>query len=136
MERHPLDLAATPERLAGLAAAGHLDDAALARAVAIAEGSPPNAAWRDFLSQVLLLLGGALALSGVIYFFAYNWAALGRFAKFGLLDFAIAACALGAFRVGLEALAGRALLAAAAVLVGPLLAVYGQTYQIGLRFDY
>src|SRR5437762_825548 len=131
MARDPLDLPATPERLAALAAGGRLDEAALARAFELATASPPAAAWRAFVGRVLLLVGTALSLAGVVYFVAYNWAELGRFAKFALVETLIAGATLGALRVGLQRTAGRAALTAAAVLVGPLLAVYGQTYQTG-----
>ena len=82
------------------------------------------------MSQFLLSVGTTLALSGVVFFFAYNWAELGRFAKFALLEGCIVLTVLGAWRLG-NRMSGRALLATAMILVGPLLAVYGQTYQTG-----
>ena len=86
--------------------------------------------WVQFLTGALLLLGAGLLLSGIVCFFAFNWADLGRFAKFGVLEAAVAICAgLGWWK--LSNLSGRVALFAAAVLVGPLLGVYGQTYQTG-----
>ncbi|HEX8537209.1 MAG TPA: DUF2157 domain-containing protein, partial [Cystobacter sp.] len=126
----PLDLAATPERLHALARAGVLSPAALEQASRLAVATPGPAAWRRFLSTVLLGFGSLLVLSGVIYFFAYNWAALHRFGKMGLLLAAILASCAAAWRLG-ETLAGQFALLFAAVLVGPLLAVYGQAYQTG-----
>jgi uncharacterized membrane protein len=125
-----LDLAATPERLQVLAQAGVLPPPALERALHLAVASPERPAWRRFLSAVLLGFGALLVLSGVIYFFAYNWAGLHRFAKLGLLLAAISLSALAAWSLG-ERLAGQFSLLFAAVLVGPLLAVYGQVYQTG-----
>jgi uncharacterized membrane protein len=125
-----LDLDATPERLQALAAAGVLPPQALERALELAVASPPVTWWRRFLSTTLLGLGSLLVLSGVIYFFAFNWAALHRFGKFGLLMAAIAVAALSAWGLGERAASSFALLFAA-VLVGPLLAVYGQAYQTG-----
>jgi uncharacterized membrane protein len=125
-----LDLAATPERLYALAEAGVLSPPALQRALRLAVASPEPTAWRRFLSAVLLGFGSLLLLSGVIYFFAYNWAALHRFGKLGLLLAAILAACIAAWRLG-EGLAGQFALLFAAVLVGPLLAVYGQAYQTG-----
>jgi uncharacterized membrane protein len=69
-------------------------------------------------------------LSGVIFFFAYNWAALHRFGKLGLLLAALVAACVTAWRLG-EGVASPFALLFAAVLVGPLLAVYGQAYQTG-----
>ncbi len=77
-----------------------------------------------------MLLGAALLLAGVLCFFAYNWDRIGRFGKFGLTEAGILAAALvGWWR--LPRLSGQVALTTAAVLVGPLLGVYGQTYQTG-----
>jgi uncharacterized membrane protein len=125
-----LDLTATPERLRALAEAGVLTPQGLKRALRLAVATPERPAWRRFLSAVLLGFGSLLVLSGVIYFFAYNWAALHRFGKMGLLLAALLAACVAAWRLG-ERLAGQFALLFAAVLVGPLLAVYGQAYQTG-----
>jgi len=125
-----LDLAATPERLRALADAGVLTPQGLKHALRLAVATPERPAWRRFLSAVLLGFGSLLVLSGVIYFFAYNWAALHRFGKMGLLLAAILASCIAAWRLG-KTLAGQFALLFSAVLVGPLLAVYGQAYQTG-----
>jgi uncharacterized membrane protein len=125
-----LDLPATPERLQVLARAGVIPRSHLERALQLAVASPERPAWRRFLSTVLMGFGALLVLSGVIYFFAYNWAELHRFAKLGLILAAITASAVTAWRLG-ETLPGQFALLFAAVLVGPLLAVYGQAYQTG-----
>lgn len=107
-----------------------LSDAALERGLEIATASPDARAWRVFLSQALLILGAGLVLSGVISFVAYNWARVGRFGKFAVIEVAIIAAALFAWKK-LPKLAGEVALFGAAVLVGGLLAVFGQTYQTG-----
>lgn len=104
--------------------------AAVQQALTLAAASPASRDWIQFLTAALLLLGAGLLLSGIVCFFAFNWADLGRFAKFGVLQAAVAICAgLGVWK--LPALSGRVALFAAAVLVGPLLGVYGQAYQTG-----
>jgi uncharacterized membrane protein len=128
--RDLLDLPATPERLRALAEAGVLPPSALERALQLSTASPPRREWRDFLSTTLMVLGSLLVLSGVIYFFAYNWADMHRFGKLGLIAVGIAGTAVAAWRLG-EGLAGQLSLLASAVLVGALLAVYGQAYQTG-----
>lgn len=130
MTHDPLDLTATPERLRALAEAGTLTPQALERALRLSVATPERPSWWRFLSTVLLGFGSLLVLSGVIYFFAFNWAALHRFGKMGLLLGALLLSALAAWRLG-ETLAGQFALLFAAVLVGPLLAVYGQAYQTG-----
>jgi uncharacterized membrane protein len=107
-----------------------LSDAALARGLTLATETPDARAWRVFLSQALLFLGAALCLAGVVCFVAYNWSRIGRFGKFGAIELAIVATALFAWR-RMPKLSGEIALLAASVLVGPLLAVFGQTYQTG-----
>jgi uncharacterized membrane protein len=126
----PLDQAATPKRIRVATEAAGFPPPLARRAMAVAAASPAVEAWTQFLTLALLLLGAALLLSGVISFFAFNWATLGRFAKFALIEGGVAACALiGWWR--LRDVTGRVALFAAAILVGPLLGVFGQTYQTG-----
>jgi len=70
-------------------------------------------------------------LAGIIFFFAYNWAAMGRFLKLGLIETGIIVCIVASHLRGTTRLSGKVLLLSASVLVGVLLAVYGQTYQTG-----
>ncbi len=120
---------ATAERLRALRDAGVLTEPAFRRGLTLALGSPGADRWRRFFSRTALGLGGALVVAGVIYFVAYNWHALPRGVKLGLLEAAVAACALGALR--LRGLPRQLALTFAAALVGPLLATYGQVYQTG-----
>ena len=126
----PLERAATPSRIRGAGAAAGLPDPAIARGVAIAGMTPDATAWSVFLSRTLALLGVSLLLAGVVCAVAYNWARLGRFGKFALIEAAIVVAALAGWRL-LPRVTGQLALFAAAVLVGPLLATYGQTYQTG-----
>ena len=80
---------------------------------------------------MLLLFGSALVLAGIIFFFAYNWAAMGKFLKFGLIEAGIIVCIVASHLRGRTDLSGKVLLLSGAVLVGVLLAVYGQIYQTG-----
>ncbi|RKH42892.1 DUF2157 domain-containing protein [Corallococcus sicarius] len=130
MPKDFLDLEATPERLHALADARILSPDAYRRALHLAVATPSRPAWRTFLSTTLMGLGSLLVLAGVVYFFAYNWAEMGRFAKLGLIALAITGTSVGAWRLG-DRPAGQFALLASAVLVGPLLAVYGQAYQTG-----
>lgn len=130
MPADPLELTATPHRVRTAVRAAGLSDDALGRALDFAIKTPPPLAWRRFLSGALALLGAGLVLSGVVCFVAYNWTRIGRFGKFALVELAIIAATLVAWRK-LPKLSGQVALLAAAVLVGPLLAIYGQTYQTG-----
>ena len=72
-----------------------------------------------------------LILAGLVCFFAYNWEAMGRFTKLGLAAGGVVLSAGGAYWMGLDRLGGKVLLLTASVLVGVLIAVYGQVYQTG-----
>jgi uncharacterized membrane protein len=131
MRTDPLNLPATAARLRRLAHDGQLSASALDRALVLAGHTPALPDWRRFVDILLLLLGAALSLSGVFFFFAYNWADMPRLAKFGLIEGAIVLAVGLAAYLGLGSLAGRVALLAAAVLVGVLQAVFGQIYQTG-----
>jgi uncharacterized membrane protein len=104
--------------------------AAAARVLVGATRTPNAHEWRMFLATTLLVIGAGLALSGIVSFFAFNWAVLGRLAKMAVVAVGMTACALGALhRPG--HLVSRVLLSAASVLLGALLAVFGQSYQTG-----
>ncbi|MGO4305169.1 DUF2157 domain-containing protein [Cupriavidus sp. RAF12] len=100
-------------------------------ALAWAPTMPTPSHWHQWLDRTLLILGTALLCAGVIVFFAFNWQALHKFTKFGLLAAVLTAlAALAALRPTGD-MAGRAALAGAQVMGGVLLAVIGQTYQTG-----
>lgn len=126
----PLRLRATAHRVRVAARAAGLPDVAVHRGVRIATLTPPFDEWRRYLSATLAFLGTMLLLAGAIMVVASNWARIGRFGRFGLLEIAIVAAVLLAWKK-LPRLSGQISLFAASVLVGPLLAMYGQTYQTG-----
>lgn len=87
--------------------------------------------WRLYWRQ-LLLLGGALFLvAGVIFFIAWNWNSMHHFTRLALTGSLVAAFGLGAVWRGPDTDLGKALLLCCGISVGPLLAVFGQTYQTG-----
>ena len=97
-----------------------------------ATGALPDARdWRRFLDRLLLWMGTVMLASAAIFFFAFNWAEMGRLAKIGLVEALIVAALAGLWRLGLEAATGKAALFAASLLVGGLLALIGQIYQTG-----
>ncbi len=126
-----LDQPATARRLRHLHRAGVLDAEAFERALALAGITPDAAAWRRFLDWLLAGLGAVLVLAGIVFFFAYNWADMHRFAKFAVLEAALLVAVALAWRLGPDSQGGRAALLGAAVLPGVLLALDGQTYQTG-----
>lgn len=110
---------------------GALPAEAYQRAIDWATRPQGKERWSEFLGRWLLILGLALVTAGILFFTAYNWAELSRFQKFGLLQMLIVAAVLGVWVRGIDSLVGQVLWGSAAVLVGVLLAVYGQVYQTG-----
>jgi len=103
---------------------------AAARDAALA-GLRPQQHWWRWANRSLLFVGTALVLAGVVFFFAHNWKRMHPVAKFCLIETGLWVCAVGALRRGLDRISGKVLLLSASVLVGVLLAVYGQVYQTG-----
>ncbi|HEY83752.1 MAG TPA: DUF2157 domain-containing protein [Chloroflexi bacterium] len=138
-EHSSLDLPPSPENLRWLARNGILNAAplrlrsgqALERALEISGHAPDRGRWLRFLDIILLVLGAGFAVSGIFFFFAFNWADMHRFFKLGLLEVAILAAVGLTSCLGLDKLAGKIALTASGLLVGALLAVYGQIYQTG-----
>lgn len=113
------------------AEAGRLGAPQLRRALELAAVLPDRARWRDFLDALLLWLGVVMLAAAVVFFLAYNWQDLGRYAKFALAEGMIVAALAAIAWLGLERIAGKAALLAAALFTGALLALIGQTYQTG-----
>ncbi len=91
----------------------------------------PGHLWARWTMVMLMAFGAGLVLAGIVFFFAFNWASIPDLVKLGLIECAIILTALGAWLLPQEALPGRLLLLAAAVLTGVFLAVFGQIYQTG-----
>ena len=108
-----------------------IDSAKLPEALRLSNAIPSTNDWRRFIDKMLLALGALLAVSGVIFFFAYNWDDLGRFSRFALVQGLIVLSLIGVWTLGLEKNSGKVALFGAGVLVGVLLALVGQTYQTG-----
>lgn len=110
---------------------GRLHPNAVPEALRLAGVYPKPSDWRLFLDRIALWLGALFLASSVIFFFAYNWDALGRSFKSGLVEALLVASVAAAWRLGLDRASGKAALLVATLLVGALLALVGQTYQTG-----
>jgi uncharacterized membrane protein len=131
---YPMDHAANPIRtrdVLHLAEIGVIDERAVARALELAGRAPTARGWRIRVERLLLGVGIALLAAGVICFVAYNWAALPHWGRFALAQSILLLVLAAAIRLGLRTRRGTAALTLAIALIGPLLALYGQTYQTG-----
>jgi uncharacterized membrane protein len=87
--------------------------------------------WGLWTSRLFLTIGIALVLSGIIYFFAFNWAKITPTAKLSSIQFGIVGCLVGVCVYSLQRISGQLLLLSASILVGVFMAVFGQIYQTG-----
>ncbi|MBO4530387.1 MAG: DUF2157 domain-containing protein [Paludibacteraceae bacterium] len=87
--------------------------------------------WLKFAEVLTLTLGAGFLLCGIIFFFAFNWEVIHRFAKMGI----VLALLLGTFvalvKVPMREWVRNITIFAMCVLVGAFLAVFGQVYQTG-----
>jgi uncharacterized membrane protein len=110
---------------------GHLPHESIEAALRFVGAEPSASDWRRFLDGLMLWCGSLFLAAGVIFFFAFNWAEMGRYTKFGLVEALLVAAVATSWKLGLDRLSGKAALLIAALLVGALLALVGQTYQTG-----
>jgi uncharacterized membrane protein len=101
------------------------------RALALSGVVPDRRRWLVFLDRLLLVLGSMSLACAAIFFFAYNWDALGKLAQFALAQALVVVPLLVYWKLGADSVAAKVSLLAAAIMVGALLAVFGQTYQTG-----
>ena len=88
-------------------------------------------AWQKFLRLFFICLGVGFTVSGIIFFFAYNWADLQKFAKIGLTEGLIIATTSLVLLLKINTSVRSIILTGSAILVGVLFAVFGQIYQTG-----
>ncbi len=110
---------------------GALPAARLPAALHLAGAAPDGSAWLRFLTRFVFGLGAVLVASGAIYFVAFNWHELSRFAKFALVEASIVLAIAVVWRAGPQTVVGQSALVAAALCTGALLALVGQVYQTG-----
>lgn len=91
----------------------------------------PALNWGLWASRALLAVGVSLILSGVIYFFAFNWTKITPEVKLGSIQLVMLACLGAAYYYGLGSSLAKVLALVASVLVGVFWAVFGQIYQTG-----
>ncbi|QOP41016.1 DUF2157 domain-containing protein [Sulfurimonas marina] len=93
--------------------------------------SPDALRWRNFIDTLLLVLAGLAIAVGIMFFIAYNWDEIGKFTQFSLVEISIIISMIIYFRADKEKIAAKIALTAASILLGVLLALFGQTYQTG-----
>lgn len=119
------------EQLLAWAEEGLLDRQQLSALAAQARLSPPAAQWRKLLESITVTAGIVLLSVGLIFFFAWNWADMHRFAKFALALAGLTGVSLMAAFAPPASVLYRSALLGCCIATGALLALLGQTYQTG-----
>lgn len=110
---------------------GVLDKSKSVEALSVTGVLPDAVRWQHIIENFLLWLG-SLALSfSVLFFIASNWSEMGRFAKFALVETIIVLCLFLYWKLDIDKAAAKVSITSATILLGVLLALYGQTYQTG-----
>lgn len=117
--------------LAALCETGVFSAATWDEAMRFCGFTPDARQWRDYWRHIFLLGGALFFAAGVIFFIAWNWADMHRFLRMTLTGCLVAGTALAAVWRGPDTPLGRVLLLSCGICVGPMLAVFGQTYQTG-----
>lgn len=119
------------KQLDAFAAHHGLSVEAVESALALADARPTPHDVRGFVVRLLHLAGVLSMAAGVVFFVAANWAAIGIFGRFALVESALlVTVVLAVWRPPPHPL-GRYALLVAFVVTGALFALFGQTYQTG-----
>ena len=121
----------TRASLNALCDAGGISPSAWLRAMEDCGFRPHGAAWLAFWRQLCLLGGALFFVAGVVCFIAWNWGAMPPLARMALTGALVAGSGAGAVLLGPDTRLGRVLLLVCGLGMGPMLAVFGQTYQTG-----
>ena len=92
--------------------------------------APDIAAWRSFMQSTALLLGVLFFVAGVIMFFAWNWEAMPKWSKFMTAEIVFISFSVWAV-LKWRHWSGYAAMMGAGLMVGAMMALYGQIYQTG-----
>ena len=92
---------------------------------------PDKNVWEKFLHIFFFTLGSGFIVSGIVFFFAYNWNDLHKFVKLGIIELLIIGATVYMLLSKLDLKFKNIILTVVAITVGVLIAVYGQIYQTG-----
>lgn len=121
----------TRSSLNALCDAGGISPAAWLRGVEFCGFRPDGKAWLAYWRQLCLLGGALFFVAGVVCFIAWNWGAMTPLARMALTGAVVAGSGFASVLLGPDTRLGRVLLLVCGLGIGPMLAVFGQTYQTG-----
>jgi uncharacterized membrane protein len=128
-----IDVNATKTRqsLAALIEHKHISEQDVLESIALAEISPSENQWQNFISTMLVWFGSIALAFSVIFFIAANWQEFGRLSKFALVELAILVSMFCYVKFKHNDIIRQSSLVISMLFVGGLMALFGQTYQTG-----
>ncbi|MGO2240706.1 MAG: DUF2157 domain-containing protein [Halomonas sp.] len=124
-------MASSRRELVSLIKQGVIPPEQVTRAIETAGLRPSPRDWAIFVDRLLLWLGGLALAFAVLFFIAYNWVEMGRWLRFGVVQAAVLLAVGIAVWAKTRLTLQRVALTSATLLVGVLLALFGQVYQTG-----
>ncbi|GHC23422.1 DUF2157 domain-containing protein [Aidingimonas halophila] len=124
-------MASIRQQLMALIEQGAIPGEQVTHAVRHAGLYPSGRGWLIFLDRLLLWLGCLALVCSVLFFIAYNWADMGRWLRFGLVEAALVLSVAAYWIVDGRGVVAPVALTSATLLLGVLLALFGQVYQTG-----
>ena len=121
----------TRASLNALCDTGGMSPAAWLRAMDFCGFRPDGKAWLAYWRQLCLLGGALFFVAGVVCFIAWNWGGMTPLARMALTGAVVGGSGLASVLLGPDTRLGRVLLLVCGLAIGPMLAVFGQTYQTG-----
>jgi uncharacterized membrane protein len=121
----------TRQTLADLIECKHLSKQDVPEAIKVAEISPSENQWQDFIGTMLLWFGSIAIAFSLIFFIAANWQEIGRMSKFAMVEMAILLAMFVYVKFKHNDIIRQTSLVVSMLFVGGLMALFGQTYQTG-----
>jgi uncharacterized membrane protein len=120
------------DELTNLLEQGAINEKNIDAAVEVANIVPSQKAWLIFLDKLCLWLSLISMGFSLIYFIAHNWSEIGKLAKFALIETALIVSILTYLKTPVSSVLSNASLILSTLLLGALMALFGQTYQTGV----
>ena len=117
--------------LLDLIALGRIKQKNIDEVLTIANLKPSSYEFLVFLRTLLVWVGAISLIMALLFFMAFNWGELGRFAKFIIVESVMLVSVLGYLFLDKFELLKKVSLMLSSITLGILLALIGQTYQTG-----
>ena len=110
---------------------GVIEDKHIDKAIELSSIRPSGKDWAMFFRNLFVWVGSLSFGLSVIFFFAYNWEEMGSMTKFAIVEVCLIVSIFTYIKARSESMLSKAAVLLSCLIVGALLALFGQTYQTG-----